>query len=207
MRHADLQKQISSLAAAAQALNQASSVKAPFNLAFLTDALRIREPALIIDHLPEGAAVIFRDYQTPDREALGVRLAKRARANKVLFYVAGDVQLANKCDADGVHLPAFMARLSDVTPTDRLLSISCHSKEELDRAAALKADSVFLSPVFATQSHPNSSHLGAERFLQLARKSPAPVIALGGVTADNAFQLKQATVAGFGAIGAFAPGL
>ena len=190
MRHADLQKQISSLAAAADALNQASSVKAPFSLAFLTDTRRLKDPALIIEHLPAGAAVIFRDYQAPDRETLGVELAKRARANKVLFYVAGDMGLANKCYADGVHFPSFMAPGRGARVTDRLLSISCHSQEELEMAATLKADSVFLSPVFATNSHPNASYLGAERFLQLASISRMPVIALGGVTAENALTLR-----------------
>ncbi len=185
------------------ALNQTSGVKSPFALAFLTDFRRAPDPARIIDCLPAGTAVIFRDYETPDRAEWAQRLTQQARSRNLLFYVAGDEALARRCGADGLHLPAFRVAETATRPADLLLSVACHSENELTAAAALKPDSLFLSPVFATISHPGAPHLGAARFRALAREAPAPVLALGGVTAENAPTLRGENVAGFGAIGAF----
>ena len=84
-----------------------------------------------------------------------------------------------------------------------LLTIACHDERELARAAAIGADLAFLSPVFATQSHPDTEHLGAMRFKALAAAAPLPVLALGGVDERNARLVAGRNVAGLGAIGAF----
>jgi len=50
------------------------------------------------------------------------------------------------------------------------------------RARLLKVDCLFLSPLFPTQSHPGAAALGVIRWAALARRSPAPCMALGGIT-------------------------
>jgi thiamine-phosphate pyrophosphorylase len=84
-----------------------------------------------------------------------------------------------------------------------IITAACHSPQEIALARAMGADLVFLSPVFATTSHPGAPVLGALEFKRLAAKSPVPVLALGGVDAANARLLAAPNVAGFGAIGAF----
>jgi thiamine-phosphate pyrophosphorylase len=51
------------------------------------------------------------------------------------------------------------------------------------------ADLVFVSPVFATRSHPGARALGRTRFRSLVRDCPVPLIALGGMDARNARSL------------------
>ena len=58
------------------------------------------------------------------------------------------------------------------------------------------ADVLFLSPVFATRSHPDAQPLGLARFAWLVRRTPLPVIALGGMNARRGRRL-----ASFGAYG------
>ncbi len=53
-------------------------------------------------------------------------------------------------------------------------------------------DGVFLSPVFATTSHKNSTPLTPVRAALIAAQSPVPVYALGGVTPQNAILLAPA---------------
>ena len=60
---------------------------------------------------------------------------------------------------------------------------------------------VFLSPAFATPSHPAARPLGVWRWAAMARRAGAPVLALGGVDGRSARRL-PAWVAGAGAIGA-----
>ena len=64
--------------------------------------------------------------------------------------------------------------------------------EQIATAARARADAVLLSPVFATRSHPGGRALGPLRFLMLARQSPLPVIALGGMTRQRAARLSSA---------------
>ncbi|MEZ5921798.1 MAG: thiamine phosphate synthase [Parvularculaceae bacterium] len=195
------------LAAAADALKERNEElggkPAPFSLAFLTDRRRVQDPASIIAALPAGAAVIYRDYEAPDRAEMASNLLAKARARGVFFLIAGDAAIADELGADGVHWPA---RLLSASPTRRrgLLTASCHNSDELGIARSMGADAVFLSPVFATKSHPHAVPLGAAAFKSLAAKGDLPVIALGGVDWRNTDELAGVNVAGFAAIGAFA---
>ncbi len=191
------------LAAAAQSLNQASGVDgAAFCLAFLTDRARAPEPEIIIDALPPGAAVILRDYEAPDRTALAQKLKALCSARGILFLVGADLALAQAIGAEGVHFPSW----ANIRPAPGMIATAaCHSARELEKAAGAGAQLAFLSPVFATQSHPGKKMLGAARFKSIARTSPLPVLALGGVDETNAGRLAGRNVAGLAAISAFLP--
>jgi thiamine-phosphate pyrophosphorylase len=191
------------LAAAAQSLNQASGIdSAAFCLAFLTDRTRAPEPEIIIAALPPGAAVILRDYETPDRSALAQKLNALCHARSVLFLVGANLTLAHDIGADGVHFPSW----ANTRPTPGMIATAaCHSARELEKAAAAGAQLALLSPVFATQSHPESEPLGAAQFKSIARTSPLPVLALGGVDETNAAGLAGRNVTGFAAISGFLP--
>ncbi len=191
------------LAAAAESLKQTSGVNgAAFCLAFLTDRARAPEPEIIIGALPPGAAVILRDYDAPHRTALAQNLKALCTARDVLFLVGADPALADTIGADGVHFPSWTNILS--TP-GKITTTACHSARELEAAAAAGAQLAFLSPAFATQSHPDSEPLGVALFTSIARTSPLPVLALGGVDETNAARLTGRNVTGLAAISAFLP--
>lgn len=152
--------------------------------------------------LPAGSAVVFRDYDHPRRIATAHRYAAICRGRGVLFLVAADDDLAAAIGADGAHWPA--SRLPERRRPARegsILSVSAHSAREL--LVAKGASVIFLSPVFATESHPGAPALGPAAFKRLAAGAPAPVFALGGVDAATAPRLAGPNVCGFGAIGAF----
>lgn len=191
------------LAAAADALNsQSGRAPAPFSLAFITDAARIPRPELIARSLPPGAAVILRDYDAPDREALARRFLSICAPRNILLFIGADPDLARGIGAQGVHWPSW----ADVkNASDLLATRSCHNGADLARAAADRMDAAFLSPAFPTNSHPGAAALGPEQFKKLAANADAPVIALGGVDEKTAPMLAGQNVAGIAAIGAFLP--
>src|SRR3546814_11624285 len=78
--------------------------------------------------------------------------------------------------------------------------MAVHDPAEFGAAIRAKADLVFLSPVFATRSHPDAGPLGRIRFGLLARSAPMPVIALGGMTSSNWRSLKRQGAYGYAAI-------
>ena len=64
---------------------------------------------------------------------------------------------------------------------------------------------MLVSPLFATRSHPGAKLLGSARFAALARLSPVPVIALGGVKRRHAGLIRRLGAAGFAAIDGLVP--
>ncbi len=83
-----------------------------------------------------------------------------------------------------------------------LVTVSAHSREGAARAAAV-ADACILSPVFPTRSHARRPPLGVFAAGQIARTTPIPVIALGGVNARTALTLAGRGFAGFAAVDGF----
>ena len=61
------------------------------------------------------------------------------------------------------------------------MAASCHNLAELAQAQKLDLDFVTLSPVFNTQSHPDVTPLGWERFGAMLQGIEIPVYALGGM--------------------------
>lgn len=92
-----------------------------------------------------------------------------------------------RADLDGVHFSseALKACRERPVPPSMWWGASCHSPEELRRAAGLGVDYVTLSPVLPTRSHPEAEPLGWERFADWAAAAPMPVYALGGMTEDH----------------------
>ncbi len=56
-----------------------------------------------------------------------------------------------------------------------------HSVAQARRARQAGAAAVFVSPVFATRSHPGTEHLGERRARAIGRVAGVPLIALGGM--------------------------
>lgn len=127
--------------------------------------------------MPPGSGLIYRHYHLPpaERRTRFRALARIARGRGMAVVLAGDAAMARRWGADG----AYGARQALAT---------AHSLRELGRAKG--AAGVLLSPVFPTRSHPGGRVLGAVRFRLIAARSPAPVIALGGMNRARARALK-----------------
>jgi thiamine-phosphate pyrophosphorylase len=156
-----------------------------------------------------------RDLETLAREALQIiREAKLRTENRELRTVLlinsrADVALATV--ADGVHLPANDLSPADVrqiwkcsagAPARVTASISCHSPEEVARAAEAGADLALFAPVFEKKDRPGAPPAGVDA-LHPACQHNIPVLALGGVTLDNAAACFRAGAAGIAAIRLF----
>lgn len=135
-----------------------------------------------IARLPEGAGIVFRHYSLPATERRALFARVRA-AHPGLLLLASPAELATAWGADGSHGRG---------PGAGLRSAAAHDLAEIRAAEAAGADLVFLSPVFATRSHPGRKALGEARFKELAEQTALPVIALGGMNAERAKALSGA---------------
>jgi 8-oxo-dGTP diphosphatase len=66
-----------------------------------------------------------------------------------------------------------------------LLGASCHTENEIKHAEKIGVNYICLSPVQATNSHPNQEGMGWDRFRSLVDNATIPVYALGGMTESD----------------------
>jgi 8-oxo-dGTP diphosphatase len=117
----------------------------------------------------------------PALVAFARRVADLCQPYGARVLLNGEVSLARMAGVDGVHLSARHLLDLQQKPEGLLCAASCHDERELARAAGLGLDFVLLSPVLRTQSHPEATPLGWERFAQMLADYPLPVYALGGL--------------------------
>jgi thiamine-phosphate pyrophosphorylase len=164
-----------------------------------TDSQRLADPRSAAAQLPRGlAGVVYRHDNHPDRASLGRDLARICRARRLVLVVAGDIRLAAALRT-GVHLRG--GRWPGSLRLKGFVTSSAHSFADLRRARRAGAKLAFLSPVFATASHPGAPSLGPARWSALSRRSPIATAALGGIDGLTVRGLHCFAV---GAIGALA---
>ena len=133
--------------------------------------------------------------------------ANRASRTRLLLNSRTDIALA--VGADGVHL-----RSDDISPSDvriiwsqalrtrPTIGVSCHSAEDVQRAASDRADFALFGPVFEKRDAPEIPAAGLENLRRACREN-IPVLALGGIALENARACLDAGAAGVAGIRLF----
>jgi thiamine-phosphate pyrophosphorylase len=142
------------------------------------------------------------------------RVKDADRPIRVLVNDRLDVALA--CGSGGVHLSesgipvADACRLRDDffstegARPDFLVGVSCHSLGAALGAARAGADYIHFSPIYHTPSKANyGPPQGPERLARVVSAVEVPVIAIGGITRENARDCFRAGAAGIAAIRLF----
>ena len=145
----------------------------------MTDERQGEDLWAALERLPKGAGVVFRHYGLAPRERrqLFERLRRVAGRRRLFLLAAG-----GGLRGSGVHGGRGRG----------FRSASAHGLAEVRAAERSGASLVFLSPVFATRSHEGAPTLGPDGFARLARATHLPVIALGGMNAQRARELRGA---------------
>jgi len=135
--------------------------------------------------------------------------ATRETGARILVNDRLDVALAT--GAAGVHLGEMSLPVETVAEWRRAagrvefrIGASCHSVEAAREADVAGADYIFFGPVFATPSKAEfGAPQGIERLGEVCRAVRIPVLAIGGVSVENAHSCFAAGAAGVAAIRMF----
>lgn len=148
--------------------------------------------------LADIGLVQFRDKSGDDEQRLATarRLAAICRGGGAPLIINDDVELAAASGADGVHLgrddastPEARARLG----SSAIIGVSCYNDLALARqAAADGADYVAFGSFFPSPTKPQAVRATPELLTQAKRELKLPLVAIGGITPENAGTLIQA---------------
>jgi len=106
----------------------------------------------------------------------------------VIFIVNDRVDVAQACDADGVHLgqddiPVNAARR--LLGSRKVIGKSTHSLTQARRAEKEDVDYIAVGPVFSTPTKRGARAVGPELIARVRRVTDKPIIAIGGINRRN----------------------
>jgi thiamine-phosphate pyrophosphorylase len=117
-------------------------------------------------------------------------LAAIARERQVSFFVNDRPDVAYLAGASGVHLgqeDLGVESARAVMGPAQWVGVSTHNQEQFEEALLTSADYIAVGPIFATTSKVNpDAVVGTELLRCLRLLTPRPIVAIGGITLENA---------------------
>lgn len=150
-----------------------------------------------------------KDTSAQHRIDLGERLRELTGAAGVDLIVNDRIDIAYAVGADGVHLgqsdpPVSTAR--EILGPEATIGVSVSTVSEARLAAISGADYLGVGAIYGTDSKPDAETaddgLGVDQLAKIVEAVTIPVVAIGGVTPDNANGPIQAGATGVAAISA-----
>ncbi|MCR5370913.1 MAG: thiamine phosphate synthase [Clostridium sp.] len=127
------------------------------------------------------------------------------RKHGIPFVINDSVELAERVGADGVHvgqgdMEAGKAR--EILGPDKIIGVSAKTVEQALLAEKNGADYLGVGAVFPTGSKSDASVISHETLKAICSAVKIPVIAIGGITADNVKELRGSGICGVAVISA-----
>ena len=150
--------------------------------------------------------------QMREKHLTGAELKAQALALKAVcarhgapFVVNDSVELALEVDADGVHVGQKDMLGRDIRALmgpDRIVGMTANTVELARAAQAAGADYIGVGAVFGTATKADAKFLGVPRLREICAAVDIPVVAIGGIGADNLPQLNGCGAAGAAVVSA-----
>ena len=129
------------------------------------------------------------------REILAV-----CRKYGVPLLINDDVMLAGKIGAEGVHVgqsDMAAAQAREILGPDAIIGVTARTIEQAQAAEKAGADYLGSGAVFGTSTKKDAKPMDPAYFQKICESVSIPVVAIGGITADNIRQLQGRKMTGF----------
>lgn len=171
-----------------------------------------KHPLYILEEALKGGITMFQLREKGKNALSGetyIRFAKECQElcqrYNVPFIINDDVELALAIDADGIHVGQDDLQLSLFRHRcpKKIVGVSVHTMEELEKAVQDGADYVGIGSIFDTKSKVDAQQSSLS-FLAEARNAypNIPIVAIGGITTENSHLVRNLGVNGVAVINA-----
>jgi len=172
------------------------------------DFVQLREKDLStreLEALAREAVGIVREARTESPQGTATRLLINSRTDVALAAGADGVHLrSDDVSASTVRSVWKAAFAGDAQAAERgpVVAVSCHSLDDVRRAESEGADFCVFAPVFEKKAAPEARPQGLDSLREVCG-ARIPVLALGGITMENAASCLAAGAAGVAGIRLF----
>lgn len=143
--------------------------------------------------LEGGVAIVQYRHKTASdalRFEQASALLRICRQANVPFLINDHVALANSLDADGVHIGQHDGAIAEarvMLDTGKIIGASCYNRFELaGQAQAAGADYIAFGACYPSSTKPDAPRATLELFSKAKKSLSVPVVAIGGITLENA---------------------
>lgn len=169
----------------------------------LTDAKLMPTDNAMLEQVEAALRGGMRLLQYRDKSSDSEKRLRQARALLDLcrqyncpLLINDDVELAHACKADGVHLgqeDGSVAAARKFLGNRALIGQTCHDRIELaHRAVQQGADHIAFGAFFPSQTKPGATPAPLSLLQTAKAQLNVPVVAIGGISVDNALQVIEA---------------
>lgn len=142
---------------------------------------------------------------TLDFYKLALKVKQITTKYNVPLIINDRVDVALAIDADGVHvgqsdMPCDITR--KLIGPDKILGVSAHNIEEAKKAEKDGADYLGSGAVFPTPTKDDANRITKEELKEIVESVNIPVVAIGGITIENADELTDTGIEGFSVVSA-----
>ncbi len=136
---------------------------------------------------------------------LALRVKEITSRYGVPLLINDRIDIALAVDSEGVHIgqddmPADIAR--EIIGEDKILGVSASTVEEAKKAEKDSADYIGSGAVFPTATKDDADSVSKKELKEIVDSIDIPVVAIGGITVENANTLKGSGIAGFSVVSA-----
>ena len=188
------------------------AIKKSMLLYAITDRAWLKEgetlEEVVEDVLKSGATFLQLREKIQGHEEI-VEMAKKLQAlckkYNVPFVVNDDIMAAKEIDADGVHIGQSdmeYTKAREILGPDKIIGVSAGNLQEAKEAERVGADYIGVGAVFHTDTKKDATSLTMDQLKEICESVSIPVVAIGGISVDNALELKGTGIDGICVISA-----
>ena len=163
----------------------------------------------IIEEAIKGGTTVVqlreKTASTKEFYELALKVKEITSRYDVPLLINDRIDIALAVDSEGVHIgqddmPADIAR--EIIGEDKILGVSASTVEEAKKAEKDSADYIGSGAVFPTATKDDADSVSKEELKEIVDSIDIPVVAIGGITVENANTLKGSGIAGFSVVSA-----
>ena len=163
----------------------------------------------IIEEAIKGGTTVVqlreKTASTKEFYELALKVKEITSRYDVPLLINDRIDIALAVDSEGVHIgqddmPADIAR--EIIGEDMILGVSASTVEEAKKAEKDSADYIGSGAVFPTATKDDADSVSKDELKDIVDSIDIPVVAIGGITVENANTLKDSGIDGFSVVSA-----